>query len=778
MASALAELMELKARYAEPIAAEVRRRASNGATKEELKSVLDALPTAEKRGLEKELRREAKKPIHQQQMAARAAKQGKGGKPPKVAQASGNGQAVRGRTAIAPSTASSAAPNAPRDASSPYDTPYDKPPDATAAAAIGDDISDDDLGRCIAVLNRLAADMSQLSAPRFRPLRKALEPAHAAMSERDAATLAYGRQRQLRKEEEARKAHRAAMDAKHLDTTGLRKGRIHRLKELCEQNDGGAGGRLAIGMAGDLGTIVDGRRRRGEGEDGEEEGEEGRIKYLCQAPDGAVREDMESYELSAMLPRTVDGDDSGRGSHAHEGVATASSSTVSLSPSKSIICSSVDAPAELFKSRQCYTCKARFHTLHHFYASLCPKCAALNFRMRHLTADLRGRVALLTGSRVKIGFEIGLKLLRAGATLIATTRFPADAAARYAAMPDFAQWRDRLQLHAVDLRDVAALEGFCDFLTATLPRLDIVVNNACQTVRRPASYYAHLVEAEAEMEAAVKRHAAQAARRRLMTVGEEKETGADAQVQPPVPVVPPSDGTVAPDGAEQRASAQAELLPLFTQQGSRSQWSPASASITWVGDTCDDGGSGGESNGSRSNTNALLGGTASSVSPAQLSQLKVAPEDHLTGETRSAYLPEGRLDVNGQQIDLRRTNSWLLKLNDVSTPELVEVFAINTLAPFLLNARLQPLLAATAASGAPRTECGTAGRDTWVNAGAGAGASASAEPRGASVASGEGGVPLRPERYSSSTSLPWRASSTATRLPTTRTRIWPRRLST
>ena len=66
------------------------------------------------------------------------------------------------------------------------------------------------------------------------------------------------------------------------------------------------------------------------------------------------------------------------------------------------------------------------HRLHHFYAQLCPSCAEVNYRMRHLFADLTGRTALLTGARVKIGFEIGLKLLRAGATLIATTRFPAD----------------------------------------------------------------------------------------------------------------------------------------------------------------------------------------------------------------------------------------------------------------------------------------------------------------------------------------------------------------
>ena len=97
---------------------------------------------------------------------------------------------------------------------------------------------------------------------------------------------------------------------------------------------------------------------------------------------------------------------------------------------------------------------------------------------------------------MQVGYETGLKLLRAGATLIATTRFPADAARRYANEADFGAWRGRLQLHAVDFRDVGALEHFCAFLRASLPRLDIVVNNACQTIRRPAAYYAHLIPAE------------------------------------------------------------------------------------------------------------------------------------------------------------------------------------------------------------------------------------------------------------------------------------------
>ena len=47
-------------------------------------------------------------------------------------------------------------------------------------------------------------------------------------------------------------------------------------------------------------------------------------------------------------------------------------------------------------------------------------------------ADLTGTVALLTGRRVKIGYQAGTKLLRCGASLIVVTRFPRDAAARCA----------------------------------------------------------------------------------------------------------------------------------------------------------------------------------------------------------------------------------------------------------------------------------------------------------------------------------------------------------
>ena len=134
--------------------------------------------------------------------------------------------------------------------------------------------------------------------------------------------------------------------------------------------------------------------------------------------------------------------------------------------------------------------------IHHFYDQLCPKCAELNWVKRTETADLRGRVALLTGGRVKIGYQAGIKLLRAGAHLIVSTRFPRDSAMRYSQEPDFAEWKNRLEIFGLDLRHTPSVEAFCKHLLATRNRLDFIINNACQTVRRPPDFYEHMMENE------------------------------------------------------------------------------------------------------------------------------------------------------------------------------------------------------------------------------------------------------------------------------------------
>ncbi len=151
---------------------------------------------------------------------------------------------------------------------------------------------------------------------------------------------------------------------------------------------------------------------------------------------------------------------------------------------------------ELAEPRKCYVCKAQYRRIHPFYDQLCPACGDENHARRAVTADLRGRVALVTGARVKIGYQAAILLLRAGCTVVACTRFPRDAAARYAREPDFGAWNDRLSVYGVDLRHTPSVELLCRHLDRTLPRLDFQLHNACQTVRRPPGFYAHLVEAE------------------------------------------------------------------------------------------------------------------------------------------------------------------------------------------------------------------------------------------------------------------------------------------
>ena len=285
----------------------------------------------------------------------------------------------------------------------------------------------------------------------------------------------------------------------------------------------------------------------------------------------------------------------------------------------------VDAvqPRESIEPKHCYACKQKYSAIHFFYDQLCPTCAAFNYAKRSELADLTGRVALLTGGRVKIGYQAGLKLLRAGAELIVTTRFPRDSAARYAAEPDFPQWAQRLQIYGLDLRHTPSVEAFCQELIATRPRLDFIINNACQTVRRPPDFYTHMLTGETTALQEMPAHV-----RKLLGHYEGLRS---AHILP-------------------EAGAPSSLL-------------------------------------ARSKTQ-LRGLTHA----AELSQLQLLPDDLLA---QSHLFPEGRLDQDLQQIDLRQHNSWRLLMAEVPAVELLEVQLVNAIAPFIINARLKPLMLRT-----------------------------------------------------------------------------------
>ncbi|MCR4291177.1 MAG: SDR family NAD(P)-dependent oxidoreductase, partial [Candidatus Scalindua sp.] len=218
-----------------------------------------------------------------------------------------------------------------------------------------------------------------------------------------------------------------------------------------------------------------------------------------------------------------------------------------------------------------------------------------------------------------------LMMLRAGATVIATTRFPVDSAERFAKEDDFDNWKERLHIHGLDLRHTPSVEIFAIYIEQSYDRLDILINNAAQTVRRPPGFYAHLIENESKQ-----LHLLSEDVRTLLGNHEACKSRLTSLCQ---------------NGPEQDA-----LLP-----------------VAWHGQ-----GPG-------------IGLRAS----AKLSQIPYNFDNSIAAAER---FPKGELDVDLQQVDLRKTNSWRLKLGDIETPEMLEVQLVNAVAPFVLCNRLANLM--------------------------------------------------------------------------------------
>jgi len=271
--------------------------------------------------------------------------------------------------------------------------------------------------------------------------------------------------------------------------------------------------------------------------------------------------------------------------------------------------------AQLNNPRACYVCKAPCSHVHHFYDQMCDACGDFNYQKRTQTADLRGRVAYISGARVKIGYQAAILLLRSGARVIVSTRFPRDAALRYAREVDYEDWKDRLQVYGLDLRHTPSVESFARHLGDSEQRLDFVLHNACQTVRRPRDFYKHLMDGELT----------------------------------PIASLPRPAQSLLRDYEELRLSA-GRALPARVSQAPLAIGLHASAA---------------------------------------LSQVALAEEDLQGGQQ---LFPQGQLDADLQQVDLRDVNSWRLALDQVSTVELLEVQLVNGIAPFVLNARLKALM--------------------------------------------------------------------------------------
>ncbi|RTZ92413.1 MAG: oxidoreductase, partial [Planctomycetota bacterium] len=288
---------------------------------------------------------------------------------------------------------------------------------------------------------------------------------------------------------------------------------------------------------------------------------------------------------------------------------------------------------QLLEARNCYICKSDYLQVHHHYDSMCTTCADLNWRKRLQSADLTRRYAVVTGSRVKIGFEIALMLLRAGATVVATTRFPCDSARRFSQEQDFSLWSDRLLLHGLDLRHTPSIEALALYLDEQLPQLDFLIHNACQTVRRPPAYYRHLIGGE--------------------------------------------DPADLPDRCQSLLRGHQQLVARLQEEGSHQAQVGLQCRGTATAAPLDP----------ALSTDVLQNGVRHAAIMSQVD---------LLGENHQAHLfPTGIHDGDGQQLDLRQKNSWRMELAEVPTIEMIEVQLVNAIAPFVLTAQLKPLMLRT-----------------------------------------------------------------------------------
>lgn len=150
----------------------------------------------------------------------------------------------------------------------------------------------------------------------------------------------------------------------------------------------------------------------------------------------------------------------------------------------------------LSQARQCYCCKQNYKQLHFFYHKLCPECATENYERRQHSLDLSNHRVVITGGRVKIGYATALKCLRAGAEVLVTSRFPGITLSQFEKESDYEDWKRELTVYGLDLRHLPSVQTFVNYVNAHFNGLELLINNAAQTIKYTGDYYAPLLQQE------------------------------------------------------------------------------------------------------------------------------------------------------------------------------------------------------------------------------------------------------------------------------------------
>jgi len=249
---------------------------------------------------------------------------------------------------------------------------------------------------------------------------------------------------------------------------------------------------------------------------------------------------------------------------------------------------------------------------------------------------------LVTGGRIKIGYECVLSLLRAGALVIVTTRFPYDACERLRKEDDYTEWKDRVHIYGLDFRNLSAVQLFISHVLKSYERLDILINNAAQTIHRPPAYYKNLADAEVAANTRLQDNAAICYRpvksleeNPFLLSGSENMDNSKSHENQAVIPMPSHAGTLLPVGMPRISD------PLFS---------------------------------------------------SQYTIVPVMPSDYLTEQEQQKYFPSHLVDEHNEPADLRPQNSWTSTIEEIHPVELIEVQLVNSMIPSMFISQFAGLL--------------------------------------------------------------------------------------
>jgi len=254
------------------------------------------------------------------------------------------------------------------------------------------ELSDDDIATTIRVLTKISKNREIFdSSATYRPIRQQLQPLIEGLSKstRIDASQAKALNIAMKKKQKSNERKEKEQDKRFIANTMMRAGRMADLQRISEVNDSiHENSYINDGSV----SLIDNQTLTSEnGNINTDSNSSDNNNNNSSSSSSSKIQSVAEIIPTVIIPQVLDG-------VVHENNPSPLSTTF---------------PTVILQQRiSCYICKQKYRDLHYYYDSLCNKCATYNYIKRHNKANLNGYIAIVTGGRVKVGYQTCLKLLR------------------------------------------------------------------------------------------------------------------------------------------------------------------------------------------------------------------------------------------------------------------------------------------------------------------------------------------------------------------------------